>query len=294
LLAALMKRIGGMRRAFDGWAVLLIPTVLVMAVVFGIPLADLVLTSFREMTGPAQVGDGFSFASYRAFFSDLFLAGVLANTLKLGAIVVALCILIAYPTSYYLARMRSRWRGVLQCLVLAPLLTSAVVRNLGWFPILSESGLINWVLVGTGLIGTPIKLLSTFSGVVIGLVNALLPFMILVLMTVIQKIDRDLEEAAANLGSGRFETFWRVILPLSLPGVVSGSLLVFTMTISSYTTPAILGGNRVPVMATYTAQQFRIVLDYPMGATAAVLLMVVVGFVAILALRVKAREGGQP
>jgi putative spermidine/putrescine transport system permease protein len=175
--------------------------------------------------------------------------------------------------------------------VIAPLLVSAVVRNLGWFPLLSDSGLVNWLLMSLGLINSPLKFINNFTGVIIGLVHALLPIMILTLTTVIQRIDLDLEEAAANLGAGPLLVFWRVLLPLSLPGVVSGSLLVFSMAVSAYTTPAILGGNRVLVMATYIAQQFRAVLDYPAGSTAAAVLLLFTVLLTILALRIRTKEG---
>ncbi len=112
---------------------------------------------------------------------------------------------------------------------------------------------------------------------VIGLVHALLPFMILTLTTVIQRIEPELEEAAARLGAGPIRTFFHVLLPLSLPGVIGGSLLVFTMAIAAYTTPVIMGGNRVMVMATFIGQQFRTVLDYALGATAAAVLMLLAG-----------------
>ena len=204
-----------------------------------------------------------------------------------GCLVTLGCLVVGYPVAYYLARTPSRWRGFALFLVISPLLVSAIVRNIGWFPLLSQSGAVNWLLLKLGLIATPLSLINNFTGVVIGLVHALLPFMILTLTTVIQRIDVDLEEAAANLGAGPLQTFWRVLLPLSLPGVVSGSLLVFAMAISAYTTPAILGGNRVLVMATYIAQQFRTVLNYPAGGTAAALLLLFAIVLTVLALQVR-------
>jgi putative spermidine/putrescine transport system permease protein len=156
-------------------------------------------------------------------------------------------------------------------MVVAPLLVSAVVRNIGWFPILSDSGLVNWVLLQSGLVTTPLQLIGNLTGVVIGLVHALLPFMILTLTTTIQRIEPELEEAAANLGAGPLRTFAHVLLPLSLPGIVGGALLVFTM-----------------AMATFIGQQFRTVLDYALGATSAAVLMVVAGLLSLLALRLGA------
>ncbi|HEY7247620.1 MAG TPA: ABC transporter permease [Xanthobacteraceae bacterium] len=280
------------RRAADIWQWVVLPTTLVFCLIFAAPIADLCRLSFHAMTGPAQVGAAFTLANYRAFVTDPFYLQMLLRTGWLGLLVTLGCVAVGYPVAYFLARTPSRWRGMALFLVISPLLVSAIVRNIGWYPLLSESGLVNWALLELGVVGAPLPLINNFTGVVIGLVHALLPFMILTLTTVIQRIDTDLEEAAANLGAGPLEAFWRVLLPLSLPGVVSGSLLVFTMAISAYTTPAILGGNRVLVMATYIAQQFRTVLNYPAGATAAALLLLLAALLTLLALQVRTGDGG--
>ena len=279
------------RRRTDIWLWILLPAVAVFGVIFAAPLADLMLLSFHPMSGPAQVGASYTLANYRAFVTDPFYLEMLLRTAWLGLLVTASCLVIGYPVAYYLARTASRWRGMALFLVISPLLVSAIVRNIGWFPLLSQSGLVNWVLLKLGLIAAPLPLINNFTGVVIGLVHALLPFMILTLMTVIQRVEGDLEEAAANLGAGPLEVFWRVLLPLSLPGIVAGSLLVFAMAISAYTTPAILGGNRVLVMATYIAQQFRTVLNYPAGGTAAALLLIFAALLTMLALQLRTGEG---
>jgi putative spermidine/putrescine transport system permease protein len=276
-------------RGADPWQWILLPTLVVLGLIFGLPLAGLLSVSFHEMSGPAQTSNGFTLENYEAFFGDPFFLGLLLQTFKLGVFVVVCCLLIAYPIAYFLARTVSRWRGMALFLVIAPLLVSAVVRNIGWYPILSEEGLVNSTLIWLGAISTPLKLINNFVGVVIGLVHALLPIMILTLTTVIQRIEIDLQEAAANLGAGPLLVFWRVLLPLSLPGVVAGSLLVFSMAISAYTTPAILGGNRVLVMATYIAQQFRAVLNYPAGGAAAAILLLFTVILTILALRLRTK-----
>ncbi|HTP84917.1 MAG TPA: ABC transporter permease [Alphaproteobacteria bacterium] len=275
----------------DVWLWVLLPTIGVLGLIFGLPLADLIAVSVHDMTGPAQVGDTLTFEHYGAFVTDPFFLVMVARTFWLGFLVVALCLAIGYPVAYYLARTTSRWRGMALFLVISPLLVSAIVRNIGWFPILGGSGMVNWLLMSLGIIDAPLRLISNFTGVVIGLVHALLPLMILTLTTVIQRVEPELEEAAANLGAGPALVFWRVLLPLSLPGVVSGSLLVFAMAISAYTTPAILGGNRVLVMSTYIAQQFRTVLDYPAGGTAAALLLLFAALLTLLALRVRTKGG---
>jgi len=267
------------------WALLSVPMVLTLAAVFAVPIGCLIFLSFFGMTGPAQVGDEFSLENYSNFITDPFYYRIILNTFWLGGVVVLCCLIVGYPVSYFLARTKSRWRGLLLFLVVAPLLVSAVVRNIGWFPILSNTGLVNGLLLKSGLVNEPVPLISNLTGVIIGLVHALLPFMILTLTTVIQRIEPELEEAAANLGAGPLRTFAHVMLPLSLPGMIGGSLLVFTMAIAAYTTPVIMGGNRFLVMSTFIGQQFRTVLDYPLGATSAAVLMVLAGLLSVLALK---------
>jgi len=270
------------------WMLLSTPMLLTLALVFAAPIGSLIATSFFSMTGPAQVGNEFSLENYRNFITDGFYYRIILNTFWLGAVVVLCCLIVGYPVSYFLARTKSRWRGLLLFLVVAPLLVSAVVRNIGWFPILSNSGLINGLLLRSGVITQPLPLISNLTGVIIGLVHALLPFMILTLTTTIQRIEPELEEAAASLGAGPVRTFTKVMLPLSLPGIVGGSLLVFTMAIAAYTTPVIMGGNKVLLMSTFIGQQFRTVLDYPLGATSAAVLMLLAGLLSILALKLGA------
>jgi putative spermidine/putrescine transport system permease protein len=267
------------------WALLSLPMLLTLALVFALPIGCLIFLSFFGMTGPAQVGDEFSLENYRNFITDPFYYRIILNTFWLGGVVVLCCLIVGYPVSYFLARTKSRWRGLLLFLVVAPLLVSAVVRNIGWFPILSNTGLVNGLLLTSGLVNEPVPLISNLTGVIIGLVHALLPFMILTLTTVIQRIEPELEEAAANLGAGPLRSFVHVMLPLSLPGMIGGSLLVFTMAIAAYTTPVIMGGNKFLVMSTFIGQQFRTVLDYPLGATSAAVLMVLAGALSLLALR---------
>jgi putative spermidine/putrescine transport system permease protein len=269
---------------------LLLPALASLSFVFVAPLVILTVLSLYQMTGPAIVGDEASLDNYIHFFSDVFYLRILWNTFLLGGLVVFFCLVIAYPVSYYLARSNSRWRGLLLFLVVSPLLVSAVVRNIGWFPILSNNGLVNWLLINLSIVSDPIPLISNFTGVVIGLVHALLPFMILTLTTVFQRIEPELEDAAASLGAGPITVFTQVLLPLSLPGAIGGSLLVFTMAIAAFTTPVIMGGNRVLVMATYIGQQFRTVLDYAIGATAAAILLVLVCILTIAATRLGARN----
>ena len=274
-----------------GWAWMVLPALFVLTFTFLLPIAYLADFSFKAHLGLGRVGQDFTFENYVRFLTDPFYLGILLETLVIGAIVVTICVVLGYPVAYVLARSQSRHRGLLVFLVLAPLLITTVIRNLGWFPILGDSGLINWLLLSTGVVATPVRLMNNKLGIIIALVHTFLPFMILALVTVIQKIGFDLEEAAQNLGAGPWTTFYRVILPLSRPGLLAGYLVVFTSVISAFTTPAMMSGKSVLVMSTFIEQQIRGVLNYPFGATAAVVLMIVGGCLTIASLRTS--EGGK-
>ena len=266
------------------WNLLSLPGVVFLVGAFLIPLFFLVSKSFQLDAGRARLEPGFTLANYTRFFGDEFYLGILGRTLLLGLVVVSSCVVLAYPTAYFLARNRSRHRGILIFLIVAPLLISVVIRNLGWIPLLSPNGVLNWILLSLGLISSPLRLLNNFAGVAIGLTHSLLPFMILTLIAVIQRIDRSLEEAAMNLGASPWQTFMYVVLPLSRLGLINGYLIVLTTAISAFTTPALLGGRRVLVLPIYIEQQIRYALQYAFGATAATVLLVAAVLLTIASL----------
>lgn len=168
-----------------GWGLLIIPSIAVLLIVFWLPIVLLAMNSFHRNLGLGQVSADWTIENYVKFLSDPFYYGILLETFGLGVVVVSICIVIAYPTAYLLARTKSRWRGLLVFLVISPLLISVVIRNLGWLPILGSSGLINWLLISVGILREPVQLINNYTGVVIGLVHALAPFMVISLMTVI-------------------------------------------------------------------------------------------------------------
>jgi putative spermidine/putrescine transport system permease protein len=273
-----------------GWGWFVLPALGVLAAVFFIPMAYLAGFSFRPHAGAGSVGTGLTLANYLRFVSDPFYLGILADTLVIAAIVVAICLLLAYPVAYVVARSSGRRRGLIVFAVIAPLLIATVIRNLGWFPVLSDSGLVNGILLATGLVQAPVRMLNNTVGVLIALVHTFLPFMILALVAVIQKIGVDLEHAAQNLGAGPWTTFVRVLLPLSRPGLLAGYLVVFTSVISAFTTPAMMGGKRVLVMSTLIEQQMRGVLNYAFGAAAAMVLLIVGAALTLMSLRSEERR----
>ena len=183
--------------------------------------------------------------------------------------------LLAYGPAYLLARMEGRWKSKLTILTMFPLLVGGVVRSAGYLALLSTTGLINASLLGLGVITEPLKLLYTPGAVIFATVGIVLPYMILTLASVIESIPRDVEDAAANLGSRPTRTFFRVLLPLSLPGVLAGATLVFILCMNAYATPLLLGGPQFQMMAPAVYEQFARASNWPFGAALALILLIV-------------------
>lgn len=223
----------------------------------------------------------------RLFESDLYFDALVA-TLRIGAITTLIALAIGYPLAHWMARMRSRLgHALLLMAVIAPLLTGIVVRTFAWMTLLGDRGVINTTLQWLGAIERPLPLMYNEFGVVVGLVHIYVPFMVLTLVGVIGRIDRSLEEAARGLGASRARTFLEVTLPLSLPGIVAGSLLVFALAISAYVTPVLLGGNSVLTVPILVYQQvsasFNLGFAAALGAVLlSVALLLVVAYNAIL------------
>lgn len=255
------------------WGFTTIPGLLLLTGGFLIPMVMLGVfsvmhdASFGTVTGPATL------RNYRAIVTDPFYLGVLGRTLGMGAVVTVCCACLGYPLAYFLVHTRTRWRGMLTFLMIMPLMISSVIRNIGWLPILGDHGAINFLLGKAGL--GPLVLMNNMTGVIIALVHALLPFMTLMLVAVMQSIRREVEEAAQTLGASPWRCFWRVVFPLSRGGLAAGSALVFSSAVSSYTTPLILGGGKVLVMSTFIAQQIQSVLHYAFGSAFTVVLFLI-------------------
>ena len=261
---------------------LLSPSLMLLLGAFLAPLAFLVPVSFRPYVPGRGIGEGFTGEHYVRFFTDLYYLEIFGRTILLGAIVTTMTLLVGYPLAYFLARTKSRWRSWLTILVVFPLLLNLVVRTFGWIALLANRGLINETLTAVGLIEGPLRLMFNFTGLLIGLTHIFLPFMVLLLVSAIQTIDRSVEEAARVLGASWSETFLKVTLPLSTPGILSGSILVFVLTISALVTPRLLGGPTYKVMSTLIYEQFMSLLNWPRGSAMATILTVVA--IAIIAL----------
>jgi putative spermidine/putrescine transport system permease protein len=258
---------------------------IVLALLFLVPLGLLAVQSVARDGRNGDILYTVDFKNYVGILTDPFYLRVLLDTLALGVLVAGISVVLAFPVAYFLARTRSRWRGLLIFLAIMPLLISSVIRNIGWIPILGQNGAVNTLLLKLHLIQTPLVLINNFTGVVIGLTHGMLPIMIMMLMTVIQRIAPELEEGALNLGASAWQVFRMVILPLSRRGLAAGFLLVFSIAVSSYTTPAIMGGGKVLVMSTFIAQQINFVLKYAFGSAITIVLLVVVVGLTILSSR---------
>src|SRR5437763_2766120 len=236
------------------WAIA--PAALLFVLFFILPFGVMAALSFLSGNPVSNPNVTFTWRHYnRLFDSDLHFDALVA-TLRIGAITTVIALAIGYPLAHWMARMRSRLgHALLLMAVIAPLLTGIVVRTFAWMTVLGDRGVINTTLHALGLIEKPLPLMYNEFGVIVGLVHIYVPFMVLTLVGVIGRIDRSLEEAARGLGASRTRTFLEVTLPLSLPGVVAGSLLVFALAISAYVTPVLLGGNSVLTIPMLVYQQ---------------------------------------
>lgn len=265
---------------------LLLPGLLAIAVTFLLPLAWLARISFSDAPPGVVTGGSSTFANYVKIVSDPFYWRLAWNTVLLSAVVCVLATVISYPVALFLARTTSPWRGVLAALAIAPLLTSTVVRTYGWMVILSDQGVINGSLIWLGLIDTPFRLANNFTAAVIALTEILMPYAILAMLSGLGRLNTDLEGAAAMLGANRWKVFTRIILPLSLPGIATGALLVFVLCISSFVTPRLMGGGRVFVFGTEIYSDATTTLDWPRAAALSVLLLMLFGGVIFIYQRI--------
>jgi putative spermidine/putrescine transport system permease protein len=260
---------------------LLLPGLLALGVSFVAPLLWLLRASFS--TSALGGADGsWTLANYADVVLDPFYWRVAGNTLNYGLTVAAFAVVLSYPIALFLARTTSRWRGVLTALAIAPLLTSGVVRTYGWMVILGDQGVVNGTLQALSLIDTPIRLSNNFLGATIAMIEILMPYAILAMLSGFGRLNTQLEEAAAMLGANRLKVFWRIILPLSLPGVVTAALLVFVLAISGFVTPRLMGGGRVFVLGTEVFQEATVTLNWPLAAALAMLLLVLFSSVIVI------------
>ena len=262
-------------RCFCRYA-LILPVAVFIVVFLVIPYANMVVTSLRPFLSAGRIGHGLTLANYQKALADPYYLKVLGTTVLCGLITTATCLLLGYPIAHHLAQRETKHKGILYAIVLSPLLVGAVVRCYGWMLLLADNGLINSFLQYIGL--GKAKLMYNFFGVLVGLVHIYLPFMVLSLIGPIQSVDPTWRSAARTLGASGKRVFWRITFPLSIPGIISGSVLVFLLTVSSYIGPILLGGYSVMVTPMLIVQTILSGVNYPLGAA---LSFVLVGCIAI-------------
>lgn len=246
------------------------PLGLVYACFFAAPLLLLLWVSFHEDDQLTRRGVG----AWSKFIGDPFYREVVWRTLRLGIIAVAATTLLAYPLALVFYGAGERLRRLILFIVILPLLTSVVVRTFAWIVILAREGVVNQTLLALGLTATPIALLQTELGLVLALMQIEMPLMLLPLLAVMQRINPSLVEASTALGASRWRTFRRVLLPLSLPGWVAGSTLVFASATTAFISQQVIGGGRLVYLPSVIWQQAMVVFNWPFAAVASIMLLV--------------------
>jgi putative spermidine/putrescine transport system permease protein len=241
---------------------LALPLLAFFVAFFVAPLLILLWISFQADPEMTRAG----LDQYLRFLTDPFSLGVLASTLWLGVEVTALCLLLGFPLAWLFTRAPPWMRTAIILIVLMPLLTSVVVRTFSWIVILGRQGIINEALIALGITETPLRLLYTRPGVVVALAQVQMPLMVLPLIAAMTRIDPNLADASAALGAGYWRTFFKVTLPLSLPGIVAGCLLTYAAAITAFITQTLVGGGQMLFMPMYLYQQASTLLNWPFAA----------------------------
>ena len=263
------------RRHGAGWtaAALLGPASVVVTLGILLPIVILFRYSLNRFTPARVMVDAVTVENYVKFVTDPFYLGVLARTLRVATVCTALCLGLGFPVALCLARTRSRVKNLLLMAIVLPLFVGNAVRAAGWMVMLGNRGAVNAALLGLGLIRQPLQLMYTELAVVAGIVAVNLPFVVLSIQAALEGIDRAVEEAALSLGAGPLRAFRRVVLPLALPGVITGVTLCFILAMNAYATPILLGGPLFQMMGPAVYDQFVGVSNWPFGAALAFVLM---------------------
>ena len=262
-----------MRRPRPAEWQLALPLALAYAAFFLVPLLLLVAVSAYDDEKITTVG----FAQWRKFLGDPFTWKVIFDTVKLGCFTVVATTVVAYPLALVYLGARPRWQRVILFVVILPLLTSVVVRTFAWIVILGREGVINQAVLWLGLAPAPLRLLQTEHGLVMALTQLEMPLLLLPLLSVMSRLDPNLRDASAGLGASRWRTLFRVTLPLSLPGLVAGCMLVFASSTTAFISQFVIGGNRLVYLPLLIWQQSLVVYNWPLASAAALTLLVSVG-----------------
>ena len=261
---------------------LLAPSLVTLVLLMILPICIMTVFSFYTFQTAGVEKEVYTTANWAEFFTDSFYHMFLWKTVRVAAITAILCALLGYPSAYFIAMSHTTHKWVLLLLLIVPFWISFTIRTFSWIHILGEQGVINVLLMKAGIIGEPLRLLYTEGAVIMGMIHFLLPYMILNVYVSIEGIDRNLISAARTLGCTAGQAFYEVVLPLSLPGLMAGLLLCFVLAAGSYVTPQILGSTRDALFGNIIFDTIMGQLNWPMGATLSLVLLVLLGAVAAI------------
>lgn len=264
------------------WWILVIPCILVAVAILASLLAVFQYSFRAFIPGSLNVG-GFTLANFAQIGRPLYF-WVIVDTFVISFLTAAFCLLLSYPVAYALVRTRQEWlRTLLVILSITPLFTGEIVRTYAWMLVLGTNGFINSTLLSIGLISKPIQFMYTKLGVIVALVHFSMPVMIILLATAIGHVNRDYEKAAANLGARPFTVFWRITVPLTMPGIIAGTVVIFAWTMSAFATPQLIGGGKVMMISNLVYLQGLSSFNFPLAAVLSVLAFVAaVGSLALI------------
>jgi putative spermidine/putrescine transport system permease protein len=266
------------------------PALVVICVLLVVPLAGMFYNSVNQYDVFKGSIAGFTLEHYRRFVSDPFFSLILLRTIRISALTTLACLLIGYPIAYYFVFYARLMRTPILIGLLSPLFVSALVRTYGWLILLGRGGTLDLTLQNLGLSTRPTTILQTEAAVVLGMTHLFLAFMVLAIVAALQNIDRTLFRAAQISGAPPSQVFWRVTWPLSVPGVLAGSVLVFSLSAGAFITPAIMGGLRVRVMSFAIWEQVSVLHNYAFGSVLAVVLLTVVAALVFIGTKLSARK----
>ena len=258
---------------------LLSPSLSAVFLLLVVPVCFVIVYSFWLRAPSGQDIPAFQFGNYAKFFADFFYPSILLSTIRIALETVFICLVLGYVPAYFFYRTESKFKPFLMLLVMLPFWISFIIRTLSWINILGDSGLINHIFMQMGLIKEPLSMLYNEGAVIMGLLQYLLPFMILNIYVSLDGIDKSLTEAAQSLGCTEWQAFREVTLPLSLPGVSAGCLLVFVLTCGTYLPPMILGGPGNEMIANMIFKRVIGTLDWPFGSAISTILL---GLLAVI------------
>lgn len=271
---------------------LMLPALLVLIFIFIIPLFFLLSKSFQTyIPGSLFTDPSFTLENYKQIILDPYFLSIYWRTIRIALISTLIIFILSYPVSIFVVKLNSRIRGFMMTLIILPMIGGAMIQTMGWFSILMRYGILNTILQKLHLVSSPMNFLGSEVGVVIGLIQAFLPMMIYPLTSSLLAIDKDIIAGAKTLGAHPFTVFYKIVLPLSLPGAIAGSILVFMACLTCFVTPSSLGQGKIQVFGTYVYQQAMQVMNWPLSSAFSIFFIFVMGLaVLVLNISVKAMK----